>query len=219
MIPDTFITCKAESFMLRLTIDPQRPDEAALREAARIIAEGGIAVYPTETVYGLGAVHTSTKALERLFQMKGRKETNPVLLLIESAGHLEHLARTIDAGALALADRWWPGPLTLVFKAQASLSPYLTGREKKVACRVTSNAVAQRLVELVGSPITSTSANLAGGPSASLVTGIPAELLEKVDVILDAGPTPGGLPSTLLDVSTRPFTIVREGAVPSAQLL
>jgi len=205
--------------MLRLTINPQSPDAAALREAADIIKNGGIAVYPTETVYGIAAVYDNETNLERLFAAKGRKETNPVLLLIESRQQLAGIAAEIQPEAQALIDTWWPGPLTMLFKARRSLSPYLTGDEGKVACRVSSNAVAQRLVQLVGSPITSTSANLAGEASATRIADIPGQLLERVDVVIDAGATPGGLASTLLDVSVLPFKVVREGAIPSEKLL
>jgi L-threonylcarbamoyladenylate synthase len=204
--------------MLRLRINPLSPDEAALREAAHVIKNGGIAVYPTETVYGLAAAYDTASALERLFAAKGRQETKPVLLLIESSRQLAGLAGKIQPQALQLAEKWWPGPLTMLFKARPCLSPYLTGDEGKVACRVSSSAVAQRLVELVGCPITSTSANLAGGASATRIADIPRELLERVDVVIDAGSTPGGLPSTLLDVSILPFIIVREGAIPSEKI-
>ena len=205
--------------MLRLTINPQSTNDAALREAANIIKNGGIAVYPTETVYGLAAAYNNESALKRLFAVKGRKETKPVLLLIESIKQLYGLAAEIQPESLLLARKWWPGPLTILFKALPSLSSYLTGNEGKVACRISSHAVAQRLVELVGSPITSTSANLAGGATASRSADIPDELLEQVDVVIDAGATPGGLASTLLDVTTRPFTVIREGAIASMQLL
>lgn len=205
--------------MLHLTINPASPDEAAMHKAAHIIAHGGIAVYPTETVYGLAALSTNKSALERLFAAKGRRETKPVLLLIANTTQLDQLTDHIPAQAMTLAERWWPGPLTLLFKARASLSPYITGEDGKVACRISSNTVAQRLVQLVGSPITSTSANLAGDPSTSIPGQLPAQLLDKIDILLDAGPTPGGLPSTLLDVSSQPFEIVRAGAIPASRLL
>ena len=112
--------------MLRLTINPQSPDDAALHKAAGIIRSGGIAVYPTETFYGLGVLFNSEQALERLFAAKGRRETKPVLLLIENSYALGDLATGMMPEALALAERWWPGPLTLLFKALPHLSPYLT---------------------------------------------------------------------------------------------
>ena len=210
---------KSTIHMLRLTINPQSPDEAALREAAHIIKNGGIAVYPTETFYGLGVLFNNEQALERLFAAKGRRETKPVLLLIENSRALDRLTPEIIPEALALAERWWPGPLTLLFKALPHLSPYLTGDEGKIGCRISSDPIARRLVELAGAPITSTSANLAGGPSAARIADIPGELLDRVDVILDAGATPGGLASTVLDVSALPFTVVREGALPVSLLL
>ena len=203
---------------LFFNLNPQSPDEAALREAAAVIRSGGIAVYPTETFYGLGVLFNNEQALERLFAAKGRRETKPVLLLIESSSALVQLTSEIMPEAAALAQRLWPGPLTMLFRALPHLSAYLTGDEGKVACRISNNAVAQRLVELVGNPITSTSANLAGGQSASCIEDIPDELLERIDVVIDAGTTPGGLASTLLDVAARPFKIVREGAIPSKKL-
>ncbi len=145
---------------------------------------------------------------------KGRRETKPVLLLIENSRALGELATEMMPEALALAERWWPGPLTLLFKALPHLSPYLTGDEGKIGCRISADPVARRLVELAGAPITSTSANLAGGPSAACIADIPGELLDRVDVIIDAGTTPGGRASTVLDVSALPFTVVREGALP-----
>jgi L-threonylcarbamoyladenylate synthase len=205
--------------MLRLTINPRSPDEAALHEAAHIIKMGGIAVYPTETFYGLGVLFNNEQALERLFAAKGRRETKPVLLLIENSRALGDLAAAMMPEALALAERWWPGPLTLLFKALPHLSPYLTGDEGKIGCRISADPVARRLVELAGGPITSTSANLAGGPSAACIADIPGALLERVDIILDAGATPGGRASTVLDVSALPFAVVREGALPAGLVL
>jgi L-threonylcarbamoyladenylate synthase len=201
------------------TMSPQAPDDAALHEAAAIIRCGGIAIYPTETFYGLGVLFNNEKALERLFAAKGRRETQPVLLLIENSRALEQLSPEIIPKALALAERWWPGPLTMLFKALPHLSPYLTGDEGKIGCRISGDPIARRLVELAGAPITSTSANLAGGPSAACIADIPEELLSRVDVIIDAGATPGGLASTVLDVSALPFTVAREGALPVRNLL
>ena len=204
---------------LIFTLNSKSPDDAALRKAAAVIRSGGIAVYPTETFYGLGVLFNNEEALVRLFAAKVRRETKPVLLLIESSGSLDQLTPEIMPEAVALAKRWWPGPLTMLFKALPHLSLYLTGDEGKIGCRVSSSRIARRLVELAGAPITSTSANLAGGPSAATIAGIPEKLLNGIDVILDAGATPGGLASTLLDVTTRPFTVVREGAIAAGQLL
>jgi L-threonylcarbamoyladenylate synthase len=201
------------------TLNPLAPDDAALHEAAVIIRRGGIAVYPTETFYGLGVLFNNEQALERLFAAKGRRETKPVLLLIENSRALDRLTPETIPEALALTERWWPGPLTLLFKALPNLSPYLTGDEGKIGCRISGDPIARRLVELAGAPITSTSANLAGGPSAARIADIPDELLDRVDVIIDAGATPGGLASTVLDVSALPFTVAREGALPARHLL
>ena len=205
--------------MLYITVDPSHPADEELLQAAGILKHGGIAIYPTETVYGMAAIYNEGRALERLFAAKGRRESNPVLLLIESIEQLNILAEEIPERALALACRWWPGPLTLMFKARPGLSPYLTGEGGKVACRISSHSVAQRLVQLTGCPITSTSANFTGCPGASRIDDVSGRLLEHVDVVVDAGAAPGGLPSTLLDVSARPFRVIRQGAIPAEQLI
>lgn len=205
--------------MLRLALHPDHPDDETLARAARILTGGGIVVYPTETVYGLAAACDNDHALARLFAAKGRRETKPVLLLIEAQAQLDGLCASILPEALELAGRWWPGPLTLLFKALPGLSPLLTGPAGMVACRISGNAVARRLVALAGRPITSTSANFAGGPSASRIDELPPSFIARVDALVDAGPTPGGPPSTILDVSRLPFHIVRQGAIPAHELV
>lgn len=205
--------------MRRLKINPRSPDMEALREAAGIVAQGGIAVYPTETVYGLGVLYNNAQALERLFAAKARADAKPVLLLIESLGQLAGLAAEIPPEALELAGRWWPGPLTMLFRALPHLLPHITGAESKVACRISGDPVARHLVHLTGSPITSTSANPSGCPSPARAEDLAGKLLEKVDVLLDAGATPGGPASTLIDVTVKPFRILREGAIPSSSLV
>ena len=218
LIPKSAIQNQKSPMPQIFTINPQAPDNAALHTAAAVIRQGGIAIYPTETFYGLGVLFNNAQALERLFAAKGRRETKPVLLLIENRLELGKLTPEIIPEALALAERWWPGPLSLLFKALPHLSPYLTGDEGRIGCRISSDPIAQLLVKLAGGPITSTSANRAGSPSATRITDISPELLDRVDVIIDAGTTPGWPASTLLDVSARPFTVLREGAIPSHSL-
>lgn len=200
-------------------IDPHSPDDAILKHAADIIKQSGLIIYPTETFYGLGVHFSDEGALQRLFAVKGREPGKPVLLLIQNSDTLNELASSVELSVSALVQKFWPGPLTLLLTASNRLSSYLTGDGGKIGCRVSSNPVARRLLHLTGEPITSTSANLAGGKSPVCIAEIPELLLDAVDIVLDAGTTPGGLPSTIIDVSRKPFIVVREGALPSQDVL
>ncbi|MCP4714247.1 MAG: threonylcarbamoyl-AMP synthase [Deltaproteobacteria bacterium] len=196
------------------SVDPAAPDEALLAEAAeRLRVPGSVFIYPTETFYGLGARHSDTQALEKIFRIKGRDETKPLLLLIENKSWLSRLTDTVPAPADRLMTAFWPGPLTILFKASQKLSPLLTGTTGTVGCRHSGNPVAQKLLDFAGEPVTSTSANLAGGPNPVSIDDMPESLLSSVDIIIDAGPTAGGMPSTVLDASQASCPVVRQGAV------
>lgn len=200
-----------------ITIDPNAPDEQALREAAAVIMQGGIAIYPTETVYGIGVRYDDEDALQRLFALKGRADRKPVLLLLPRAEDLQRISRDAPPEALLLTKRFWPGPLTLVVPA-AHLSTRVTGGGATVGCRVSSHPVAAGLALACGLPITSTSANLSGGTNPSSIADIPSDVIDRVDIVIDAGPTAGSLPSTVYDVSRTPFCLVRPGVIPEADI-
>jgi len=201
-----------------ITIDPDNPDAALLHEAARIIMQGGIAVYPTETVYGIGVRYDDEQALRRLFELKGRADRKPVLLLLPRAEDLQRVSSRIPPEALLLAERFWPGPLTLVVPADPDVSTMITGGGGAVGCRVSSNIAASMFVHACGMPITSTSANLSGGPNPACISDIPGAILAQADIVLDAGPTPGSMPSTVYDVSQHPFRLVRPGVIAEADI-
>lgn len=204
--------------MTTIFIDPNNPDEQALHEAARIIMQGGIAIYPTETVYGIGVRYDDPQALERLFDLKNRAQHKPVLLLLPRSEDLQRISCHVPPEARLLAERFWPGPLTLIVPAAPDLSALVTGGGATVGCRVSSSASAARLVLACGIPITSTSANLSGGPNPSSVDEIPPDVIARADVVIDAGPTPGSIPSTVYDMSHKPFRIVRPGVIPEADI-
>jgi L-threonylcarbamoyladenylate synthase len=201
-----------------LTADPREPDPSLLRQAVQCLRDGGIIIYPTETFYGLGVHYANDTALARLCRIKERDASKPVLLLIPDISWMPKLSCAISASALTLADHFWPGPLTLVLKASSHLSSFITGGSSTVGIRISSNTVAGRILTLFGDCITSTSANLSGEPSPSALQHISAQLIEAVDLVIDAGETPGGSPSTVLDLSTMPFTLIREGAISADTL-
>jgi len=200
-----------------ITVNPNNPDPQALREAAAIIMQGGIAIYPTETVYGIGVRYDDGEALRRLFDLKERAERKPVLLLLPRSDDLHRISSNVPPEALLLAERFWPGPLTLVVPARPDLFELVTGGGRSVGCRVSSSAVAAGLVCACGLPITSTSANLSGGPNPISIEDIPADVIARADIVINAGPGTG-TPSTVYDVSQQPFRLVRPGAVAETDI-
>lgn len=201
-----------------IKVDSESPDNYKINEAVKLLSNGKLIIYPTETFYALGACFYDETALRRIYLIKNRDKSNPILLLIENLSILYDLSNDISVQALSLAEKFWPGPLTLVFNASKKISPYLTGNTGKIGCRISSNPVAQSLVQALNYPITSTSANITGGKSPVCINDIPDLLLNSVDVILDAGYTPGGKPSTVVDVSKSPFIVLREGAIPAEEI-
>jgi L-threonylcarbamoyladenylate synthase len=202
-----------------LTIHPESPDDTRIREAADCLLDGGVIIYPTETLYGIGVHYSHEKALKRLFQIKNRDESKPVLLLIPDMSFLSTIALNPPPQAIVLAKHFWPGPLTLLLNAAPFHSTLLTGTDKKVGIRISSNVVVQRLMGFITSCITSTSANRSGGKNPLQISDIPAELLNAVDLVIDSGKSSGGIPSTVFDVSAEPFKIVRPGVISHEDIL
>jgi L-threonylcarbamoyladenylate synthase len=201
-----------------LSLNPREPEPELLQQAVQCLQDGGIILYPTETFYGLGVHYAHEPALRRLFHIKERDTTKPVLLLIPDSSWMDRLAASVPKAAATLTAHFWPGPLTLIVKASPLLSFFITGDGPTVGMRISSNPVACRLLSLFKNCITSTSANVSGGPSASSIEHIPRQVLDAVDLVIDAGKTPGGRPSTVLDVSSHPFHLIRDGAVPLAAI-
>jgi len=195
-----------------------KADPQGIGKAGQLILGGKVVAFPTETFYGLGADALDVQVLQKIFRIKGREEDKPLLLLVADRTWLPGLVRRISPGAERLMERFWPGPLTLVFEAAAHLSPILTAHTGKVGLRISSHPVAQRLVQVVGRAITATSANVSGQPSASLAGEVFQALGEKIDALLDGGKTAGGFGSTVVDVSEVSPKIIRPGAIPQAEL-
>ena len=195
-----------------------RADPPGIEEAAQIILQGGAVAFPTETFYGLAGDALNERALQNIFRIKGREENKPLLLLVADRSWVPGLVGEISPLAGRLIERFWPGPLTLVFEASPHLPAILTANTEKVGLRISSHPVAQSLVHAVGRAITGTSANLSGQPSISTAGEVFQALGEKLDAILDGGKTAGGLGSTILDVSGITPKILREGAISREEL-
>jgi L-threonylcarbamoyladenylate synthase len=191
---------------------------AAINRAARVILSGGVVALPTESFYGLAVDATNEKAIKRLLQVKKRRETQPILLLIDSRDVLEGLVKEIPQIAWKLMDAFWPGGLTLVFKAGSGVSPLLTGGGHKIGVRLSSHPIPTELARAAGVPITGTSANLSGHAACKEAKDVLASLGDQIDLLVDGGKTAGGKGSTVLDVTVDPPVILREGMVSRDQL-
>jgi L-threonylcarbamoyladenylate synthase len=204
--------------MIRLLVDPREPDPARIADAAATIRGGGIVAYPTDTLYGLAADPRNPRAIVRLFRVKDRPADRAIPLI--AADH----AAAAQAGRLTprmrtLARHFWPGPLTLLVRADARLAPAVHSERRLVGVRVPDSVVARALARAAGGLITATSANRSGAAP----TALPNELQELegsgLDLLLDAGPAPGGSPSTIVDITAEPPLLVRPGAVPWERVL
>ncbi len=194
-------------------------DASAVNDVVCCLRDGGIIIYPTETFYGCGGIYTNESALTRLFQIKQRDVNKPVLILIPHVSFITRMSPGIPPELEMLTKPFWPGPLTLLLPALPHLSPFITGPRRTVGIRISSHPFVQCLLAALQDGITSTSANCAGGISPTRIEEIPDELLHAADMVIDGGETPGGSPSTIFDISKRPYRIIREGAVRAKQIV
>ncbi|MFN4218128.1 MAG: L-threonylcarbamoyladenylate synthase [Candidatus Bipolaricaulia bacterium] len=188
-------------------------DEAALEQAAQIIRSGGLVAFPTETVYGLGADALNENAVRKIFIAKDRPPDDPVIVHIAHVHQLALLARHIPQKVWDLTGRFWPGPLTLVLPKTERVPAVTTGGLGTIAVRAPAHPVAKRLIELSGCPIAAPSANRFGRPSPTTAQHVLEDLDGRIDLILDGGPTPIGVESTVLDLTQDPPMILRPGGV------
>lgn len=192
--------------------DPESPEVAA-----SILNRGGIIVYPTETLYGLGALVSFEQSVERIFEIKGRPHGKSIPLLVKDTEMLERFAQ-IDERVLSLSARFWPGPLTIVFRQKTGLPELITSGTGKVAVRVSSAEFVKRLFKHIDHPLCSTSANLSGAENILEFDYIVRTFEGKVDLIVDSGNLPPSKGSTILDVTVTPPKIVRQGDVSGEDL-
>lgn len=195
-----------------LTVDPARPDPVALQRAAERLRAGELVAFPTETFYGLGAAALDAHATSRIFAIKGRPESKPLLVLVDSVTMVDGVA-VVTARARALMERHWPGPLTLVLPARPSVPDVVTAGTGTVGVRLSSHPIARGLVRALGAPVTAPSANPAGAAPPTTAAAVVGYFPDDLACVLDGGATAGGPPSTVLDMTTDPPRVIREGAV------
>jgi L-threonylcarbamoyladenylate synthase len=196
-----------------LKINSQQPEDALIRKAALTLQAGGVVAFPTETFYGLAVDATNGDAIERIFQLKGRAFSSPIALIAGSKNGISGVVTDIPAVAQRLMQAFWPGPLTLLFPASPRISPRLTAGTGRIGIRVSSHPIADNLANRLGGPITATSANLSGAPECLTAAEVLETLGDRIDLIIDGGPAPGGKGSTFLDITVDPPACLREGAI------
>jgi L-threonylcarbamoyladenylate synthase len=193
-------------------IDPAHR-EVAFSRCRDVISRGGVIAYPTDTFYGLGADPKNPVALRRLYEIKGRRADQPILILIAGAEDVNKWTAEISLASEDLMRKFWPGPLTLVFKARAEVLRELTAGTGTIGIRVPGSELTRSLLAFLGIALTGTSANVSGESSPQTAEEAAASLGDAVDLILDGGRTAGGRPSTVVDVSTGLPSVLRQGAL------
>jgi L-threonylcarbamoyladenylate synthase len=196
-----------------VAVDPMKPDESVMRAAGARVQKGGLVAFPTESFYGLGADALDPAAVARVFEVKGRPDDKPLLVLVDSIAMAADLAAAIPDGARALMARHWPGALTLVLRASARVPAGLTGGTGTVGVRLPGHAVARALVVAAARPVTAPSANPSAAPPPQTAGDVRGYFDGRVELILDGGTTAGGAGSTVADCTVWPPRILRQGPV------
>jgi L-threonylcarbamoyladenylate synthase len=193
-------------------------DGQNIARAVEVLRDGGVVAFATDTVYGVGAHAFLPEAVERLYVAKCRPRDKAIPLLLSGVDDLRQVATQVPKEGYALAERFWPGALTLVLRRTACVPPIVTSGGETVAVRVPDHPLPQRLIVALGAPLAATSANLSGRPAPATAEGVLAQLDGRIDLILDGGTCPGGVASTVLDLTTMPSEILRQGGISADQV-
>lgn len=191
----------------------------AIEWAAERLATGGVIALPTDTVYGIAASLSHEEALQRIYAIKGRPAERTLPVLVSSTEALVHVAEALDDDVVLLLDRYWPGPLTIVVSAKPGMPSWVTAADGTVGVRLPNHPLAIEVIDRAGGAIACTSANLSGAPPCRAAADVAAVLGDQLDLILDGGITPGGVPSTVVAVRGNDLHVLRDGAIPSEHLL
>lgn len=199
-------------------IENRQLNSDIIKKAGNILREGGLVAFPTETVYGLGADALNENAAKKIYAAKGRPSDNPLIIHITNMEALEKIVSDIPAAARTVAEKYWPGPLTMIFH-KSSIVPFgTTGGLDTVAVRMPSHEAARAVIEAGGGYIAAPSANTSGRPSPTKAEHVEEDLKGKIDMIVDGGPVEIGVESTILDMSVTPPMILRPGAITKEML-
>lgn len=192
--------------------------DGPIQQAIEILKSGGIVAYPTDTVYGLGASAIDDDAVVKIYEVKCRPRHSALPLLLSSVRQITFVARDIPEIAWRLSERFLPGGLTLILHKAPTVSTIVTGGGDKIAVRVPNHPIPIAIIEGLGAPITGTSANISGRPSPVTPQEVHRQLGDRVDLIIDGGRCPGGMDSTVVDLTEEAPRIVRQGAISRAEI-
>lgn len=202
-----------------IKIDPDKPEPELIKKAAMVIRSGGVVVFPARCLYGLAVDACNETAVDRVFEIKGRAEKKPLLVLADSHLMISAIVKEITPLANKIMKSFWPGLITVILESNNSLPPKLTAGSNKIGIRKPGHPVAMALVKAVGGPITGTSANISGDAGCFSIRDLDPEIAEKADLIIDAGMLKGGLGSTVVDATGEVPVIIREGEVSRNEIL
>jgi L-threonylcarbamoyladenylate synthase len=203
-----------------IRIHPDEPEPELIQFVANSLNAGNVVALPTDTFYGLAVDPVNLRAVELIYEIKTRARHKPLSLLIAEVAQAYELARSLDTAFDRLAEKFWPGPLTIVVKAGGKLPLRVTANTGNLALRVPEAAIPRAVVSRLGLPITATSANLFGHPECSYASSVRDQLGDKIPLIVDGGPTPRTTATTIVDLSGggNSWMILREGAIPTHEI-
>ncbi len=194
------------------------PEQSLVNYVADRIRQGSVVGMPTDTFYGLAVDPYNLHAVERVYEIKERGRHKPLSLLIESSEQAEELANELPDEFHLLAEKFWPGPLTIIVRAAPRLPLKVTANSGNIAVRMPDSAVALAVVRALKCPITATSANLAGSAECTTAAAVVEQMGERVQLMVDGGTTPRTVPTTIIDLSNGQWSLLREGAIPLAEI-
>ncbi len=202
-----------------VAVDSTNPETDIIKRAGKIIQNSGVVIFPAQYLYGVAVNASDEKSIQRVFHIKKRPVNNPLLVLIHDQDQLLSLVKSIPASAQLLMDAFWPGNLTIVFKAKKNVSRLLTANTAKIGIRIPAQPVAKALVKYLKSPITGTSANLSGQKGCSQINKLDPSIIDHADLVLDAGILKGGTGTTIVDVTTSAkINIIRQGEISALRI-
>jgi len=195
----------------------EKLNKRTLKEIANELKNGKTAVFPTDTIYGIGTNAFCLAGVKKLYKLKGRTDKKPLPILVDDISKIKNIVKKIPTGAAKLVKRFWPGPLTLVFETN-ELGCILTGGRKNIAVRIPDNEVLLSIIKEMTCPLIGTSANISGKKVCRHVSDLDKKILKNVDIIIDGGIVKWGKPSTVLDVSKFPYIVLREGCITKKKI-
>jgi L-threonylcarbamoyladenylate synthase len=202
-----------------LPVDPLAPDKAAVHATGDALLYGGVVAFPTDTVYGLSCLLMDPAAVEFVYRLKRRPASLSVIALVPDADTIFPLVEDVPDVAESLIQRFWPGPLSIIFRASALVPPRVAGERGTIALRLPRHPLCEALLAAVSGPIVSSSANLSGQPPCTNALEIVRTFGNQIDIVLDGGEVATTPPSTVVDVSTGVVELVRAGAVDVSEFL